>query len=166
MTARVDIFKLILVGDSNVGKTSWIKKVRTDVFEENHIVTLGVEIHPIMIETTNGRTIVLNVWDISGGEKYKRLRNSYYEDGDCVIAMFDLSNNSSHDHLEKWVNEVLIVRDRTMPYLYLGNKMDLDTGDRVTDIKISTKKGTRRQLLRPFLHLARTLTNDHSLQLK
>lgn len=69
-------WKLVLVGDGGVGKTTFVKRHKTGEFEKKYVPTLGAEVHPIDFVTNKGR-IIFNVWDTAGQEKYAGLRDGY-----------------------------------------------------------------------------------------
>ena len=67
-------YKLILVGNGGVGKTAYIKRIRTGEFEEKYFTTIGAEVHPISFETNYGK-LIFNVWDCSGQEQFSVLKD-------------------------------------------------------------------------------------------
>ena len=69
-------FKLILVGDGGVGKTTFVRRHLTGEFEKRYVATLGVEVHPLLFHTNRGQ-IKFNVWDTAGQEKFGGLRDGY-----------------------------------------------------------------------------------------
>merc|ERR1712113_1110585 len=86
---QVPEFKLVLVGDGGVGKTTFVKRHLTGEFEKKYVATLGVEVHPMVFYTNRG-AIKLNVWDTAGQEKFGGLRDGYSIQGQCAIIMFDV----------------------------------------------------------------------------
>jgi GTP-binding nuclear protein Ran len=86
--SSISTFKLILVGDSGVGKTTWVTKLRTSTFVEKHVKTLGVEVHPLRFDTTHGQ-ICFNVWDLAGCDLVRGLGAGYYVQSNCALFMFD-----------------------------------------------------------------------------
>ncbi len=70
-------FKLVLVGDGGIGKTTFVKRHITGEFEKKYVATLGVEVHPIVFHTNRG-PVRFNVWDTAGQEKFGGLRDGYY----------------------------------------------------------------------------------------
>jgi len=91
--AQVPEFKLVLVGDGGVGKTTLVKRHLTGEFEKKYIPTLGVEVHPLKF-TTNCGDLSFNVWDTAGQEKFGGLRDGYYIQGQCAIIMFDVTSRT------------------------------------------------------------------------
>ena len=77
-------FKLVLVGDGGVGKTTFVKRHLTGEFEKKYVATLGVEVHPLPFNTSRGE-IYFNVWDTAGQEKFGGLRDGYYIQGKTFI---------------------------------------------------------------------------------
>ena len=73
-------FKLVLVGDGGVGKTTFVKRHLTGEFEKKYVATLGVEVHPLVFHTNRG-ALRFNVWDTAGQEKFGGLRDGYYIQG-------------------------------------------------------------------------------------
>lgn len=74
--ANIATFKVVLVGDGGVGKTTFVKRHISGEFEKRYVATMGVEVHPIAF-TTNFGTILMNVWDTAGQEKLGGLRDGY-----------------------------------------------------------------------------------------
>merc|ERR1712054_10550 len=91
-------FKLVLVGDGGVGKTTLVKRHLTGEFEKKYIPTLGVEVHPLKF-TTNCGPLVFNVWDTAGQEKFGGLRDGYYIQGQCAIIMFDVTSRITYKNV-------------------------------------------------------------------
>lgn len=76
MAAEVPEFKLVLVGDGGVGKTTFVKRHKSGEFEKVYHATVGAEVHPMPFNTSRGK-IIFNVWDTAGQEKYLGLRDGY-----------------------------------------------------------------------------------------
>ncbi len=96
------IFKLILIGDSNCGKTSLINRYVKKQFSENYICTIGVDFLMKNI-LLNNELIKLQIWDTAGMEKYKQITTSYYRGAQAALICFDLTNYQSFLNLEKWI---------------------------------------------------------------
>merc|ERR1711935_355899 len=166
-------FKLVLVGDGGVGKTTFVKRHLTGEFEKKYIATLGVEVHPMTFYTSKG-AILFNVWDTAGQEKLGGLRDGYYIGGQCGIIMFDVCSRITYQNVPKWYKDLVRVCDN-IPIVLVGNKVD------VKDRKVKAKQITfhRRKNLqyydisaksnyqfeKPFVWLLRRLTNDPNLVL-
>ncbi|MDO9333807.1 MAG: GTP-binding protein, partial [Dehalococcoidales bacterium] len=94
-------FKLILVGDGGVGKTTFVKRHRTGEFEKRYVATMGVEVNPLPFSTSLG-PIVYNCWDTAGQEKFGGLRDGYYIGGNAAIIMFDVTARVTYKSVPHW----------------------------------------------------------------
>lgn len=165
-------FKLVLVGDGGVGKTTFVKRHLTGEFEKKYVATLGVEVHPLPF-TTNCGPIKFNCWDTAGQEKFGGLRDGYYIEGQCAIIMFDVTARITYKNVPNWHRDLTRVCEG-IPIVLTGNKVDV-TGDRRVLPKhitfhrkknlqyydISAKSNYNYE--KPFLWLARKLAGDDRL---
>ncbi|KAL8451345.1 hypothetical protein Emag_002780 [Eimeria magna] len=149
MTEAAPEFKLILVGDGGVGKTTLVKRHLTGEFEKKYIPTLGVEVRPLRFSTNFG-PIVFNVWDTAGQEKFGGLRDGYYIKGQCAIMMFDVTSRITYRNIPNWHRDIVRVCEN-IPIVLVGNKY----------YDISARSNYNFE--KPFLWLARRLTNQASL---
>lgn len=165
-------FKLVLVGDGGVGKTSLVKKHLTGEFQKKYIPTLGVEVHALHFNTTYG-PIVFNVWDTAGQEKFGGLRDGYYVHAQCAVVMFDVTSRVTYQSVPKWYDDVRrICRD--VPVVLVGNKVDCaERALKAQHITFHRRRGLQYYDLsvksgynfeKPFLALARRLTGKDDLQ--
>jgi len=112
-------FKCLLVGDSQVGKTSLAKRRVCGEFREEYLPTVGAEVYPVKCVS-----ITLNVWDIAGRDDLAGLRDGYYIGADCAIIMFDISNRNSFAHVDNWYASIRRVCGE-IPIVICANKVDL-----------------------------------------
>lgn len=164
-------FKLVLIGDGGVGKTTFVKRHLTGEYEKKYIATVGVEVHPLTFFTSRG-PLCFNVWDTAGQEKLSGLRDGYYIGGQCGIIMFDVTSRITYKNVPKWHRDLVRVCEN-IPIVLVGNKVD------IKDRKVKAKQITyhRRhnlqyfdvsaksnyQFEKPFLWLAKRLSGDPNL---
>eukprot|EP00088_Acartia_fossae_P037201 TRINITY_DN38361_c0_g1_i1.p1 TRINITY_DN38361_c0_g1~~TRINITY_DN38361_c0_g1_i1.p1 ORF type:complete len:221 (+),score=22.21 TRINITY_DN38361_c0_g1_i1:77-739(+) len=169
----VPTFKLVLVGDGNTGKTTFVKRHLTGEFEKVYKATVGVNVHPLKFTTTRGE-LCYEVWDTAGQEKFGGLRDVYYIDAKCAIIMFDVTARITYKNVPNWYRDIERVCER-IPIVLCGNKVD-----QVQDRKVKARAITfhRKKNLQyydisaktnynfelPFLWLARKLV-DPQLEL-
>jgi GTP-binding nuclear protein Ran len=166
-------FKLVLVGDGGVGKTTFVKRHLTGEFEKKYIATLGVEVHPMPFFTSKGQ-ILFNVWDTAGQEKLGGLRDGYYIGGHCGIIMFDVCSRITYQNVPKWYKDLVRVCE-SIPIVLVGNKVDVkDRKVKAKQITFHRKKNlqyydisakSNYQFEKPFVWLLRRLTNEPNLTL-
>ena len=125
------IFKIILIGDSNTGKTSLINRFINKRFEDKYHCTIGVDflMKKIYIDNT---LIKLQIWDTAGMEKYKQITSSYYRGAQACIVVFDLTNIESFYSLQQWVDDYCQISKNQNNIYIVGNKCDLNQ-----DFKVS-----------------------------
>ena len=119
--------KVIILGESRVGKSSIIKRFIYNKFEDNAMSTIGIDFSFKEIILENNVTIKLKIMDTSGQEKFRAISKSYYKNADGVIFVFELNNMQSFNELEEWIktfNENYILNQDIPKYL-VGNKNDL-----------------------------------------
>ncbi len=125
MTPRYDhIFKVIVIGDSSVGKSSLISRFVQDTFEFDHNTTLGVDMKYKIIQHQN-KSIKIQLWDTAGQERYQSIVSNYYRNADGVIICFDLTAKDTYKHVLNWLDTVdkNIYRDHAR--ILVGTKQDL-----------------------------------------
>jgi len=123
MKSKYNSFKVLLVGDGGVGKTSFVRRLGTGTYSSQYNSTIGVEIHPLEIPTPE-EDIVLDVWDTAGQEKLGPLRDKYYYNGEFAIIMFDLCSRISYKNVARWHNDITRVCNGGIPTVIIGNKVD------------------------------------------
>ena len=112
-------YKVVLLGDGGVGKTTLALRLLNQPFTRKYIATIGVDVHSI---THNGLSIT--IWDTAGQEKFCGLRDAYYVDADLAIIMCDTTNKVTHINAGKWAADFRRVCPRS-PTIYLANKINL-----------------------------------------
>lgn len=96
------IFKILLIGDSAVGKSSLLLRFAEDIFTDSFLPTIGVD---FKIRTTEsaGERVKLSIWDTAGQERYKSILSSYYKGSHGIFLIFDITNHSSLEHIQSWM---------------------------------------------------------------
>lgn len=128
------VFKITIIGDGGVGKTSLIKKYTQGEFQEDYISTIGAQFS-IYEQKINGDDIKLFFWDLAGQDDFQIIRSSFYEDSKAVIIVYSLErNNKGYESLKnvmKWYNEINQYCE-DIPIIIFANKIDL-VGDTEID---------------------------------
>jgi len=165
-------FKLILVGDGGVGKTTFVKRHRTGEFEKKYVATMGVEVHPLPFHTNLGR-VIFSCWDTAGQEKFGGLRDGYYIGGQAAIIMFDVTSRVTYKSVPHWYKDLVRVCEH-IPIVLCGNKVDSkERKVKPKDIHFHRKKNlqyydisakSNYNFEKPFLYIARKLTGNPNCQ--
>ena len=134
-TKKEDIisFKLLLLGDSTVGKTAFILRFCDDKFEDDSLTTIGLDQKNKFVKRGDKR-IELHIWDTAGQERFRSIAKNLYKGADGIILMYDISNNNSFQNIKRWITSIKEAVDITkIALIIVGNKCDLPDGERVVD---------------------------------
>ena len=115
--------KILLVGDTSVGKTSILSKYIDDIFEENQISTIGVE-YKVKSLIINGRKINLRIWDSSGQERFRSITQSFFRNADGILYIFDLTEKKTFEGVKQWLIDSESY-NLNIKKILVGNKVDL-----------------------------------------
>ena len=134
--------KIILLGDSGVGKTSISARYIDSSFKDNYQATLQVEKRMKIINEDDKTPLRLNIWDTAGQEKFRAITRQFYRDCHGAFIVFDLTKKSTFNELKNWINELKTHGDEDTVIIILGNKSDLNTEREIPeeDIKNEIEK--------------------------
>ena len=116
--------KILIVGDSNVGKTNFMLRFTENKFIQNYIATTGIDLKSSNINL-EGKKIRVQIWDTVGQEKYRSITKNLFLKVQGVLALFDITNEDSFVSLKSWVKLIKEECGNHMPMLIVGNKSDL-----------------------------------------
>ena len=125
------ILKLILIGDSNVGKTTLINKYIDGSFSEEIPPTIGLENRVKTLEI-KGLKVKLQIWDTAGQEKFNSLSKQYFQNSDGILLVFDITNKDSFNNIKKWYDDVISYSGVKAKKLLIGNKKDMKNNVKIT----------------------------------
>jgi Ras-related protein Rab-1A len=150
------LFKLLLIGDSGVGKSCLLLRFADDTYTESYISTIGVDFKIRTIEL-DGKTIKLQIWDTAGQERFRTITSSYYRGAHGIIVVYDVTDQESFNNVKQWLQEIDRYACENVNKLLVGNKCDL-TNKKVVDY--TSAKEYADQLGIPFLETsAKNATN-------
>ena len=119
------ILKLVLIGDSFVGKTNIMSKYLKNEFHEDSKATVGVEFGSKKFEI-EGVSIKAQIWDTAGQERYKSITNAYYKGSKGAFVVYDITRKETFDSVDKWISDLKQSGDKKITILLIGNKADLE----------------------------------------
>jgi len=164
-------FKIVLVGDGGVGKSSLVKRWICDEWDPSYDATLGVEVYPLCLQTNYG-PIKFNIWDCAGQEKFIGLRDGYHIGAKGGLLVFDVASRTSYKNLSVWNRDVQRINEG-IPMVVVGNKKDVHDrkvlkGEVTFPMLhgynyVETSAKERINTQKPLLLLARKLTGKDDL---
>ena len=117
------LFKLVLIGDSGVGKSCLLLRFADDAFTESYISTIGVDFRFRTVKI-DSKTVKLQIWDTAGQERFRTITSAYYRGADGIIMVYDVTSQDSFTHVNDWLNEVNRYASEGTCKLLVGNKSD------------------------------------------
>eukprot|EP01097_Dermamoeba_algensis_P005001 TRINITY_DN3186_c0_g1_i1.p1 TRINITY_DN3186_c0_g1~~TRINITY_DN3186_c0_g1_i1.p1 ORF type:complete len:209 (+),score=27.64 TRINITY_DN3186_c0_g1_i1:118-744(+) len=118
------IFKILLIGDSGVGKSSILLRYTDDCFQEDQTCTIGVDFKVKTLDI-RGKRINLTMWDTAGQEKFRSITTSYYRGTHGIVLVYDVNSRKSFEAINTWLSEVdLYATNPDLIKLLIGNKVD------------------------------------------
>ncbi len=121
------IFKIVLIGDGAVGKTTIRKRYLGEHFEPHYVITLGADFSIKETEIGN-KKIKWQIWDLAGQPRFDQIRPSYYQGAVGALVVYDITNKTSFENLPHWISEFWshAQNGKPFPLIIIGNKIDLE----------------------------------------
>ena len=132
------LYKIIIIGDAAVGKSNILTRFTRNEFSENTKSTVGVELGVKFIKV-KGVNTKIQIWDTAGQERYRSITSSYYKGSHGCFIVYDITNESSFNNVEKWYEYVQKEAGKNISIILVGNKCDLEN-----ERKISKEKGQEK----------------------
>ena len=132
-------FKLIIIGDTGVGKSSVLKRAVKNIFDENYQATIGFEFL-LMHFKVNDLKLKLQIWDTCGQEMYRSLVQGFYHNSSLALLVYEINNKKSFENLEFWIKDLRQHTEKDLPVFIIGNKNDLER--KVTQEEVKNFKNT------------------------
>ncbi|RNA43325.1 Ras-related Rab-37 [Brachionus plicatilis] len=153
MTSQEDYdctFKIMLIGDSGVGKTCLLVRFKDDTFLScNFIATVGIDFKNKIV-TLDNKKCKLQIWDTAGQERFRSVTHAYYRDAQALLLLYDVTNQSSFDNIRAWLSEIRQYAEEDVIIMLLGNKQY-----EVSFMETSAKTGQNVELA--FMAVAKAL---------
>ena len=141
------LIKLVVIGDSGVGKTNFIFQFTEGRFSSVHVTTVGFDYKSKIIKLPNKKKVIkLQVWDTAGQERYMALNKNLFQKVQGIILMYDLTNRDSFEHVQSWLNLIKKnVSNKTV--MLVGNKLDLAEEKRIVTEEEGEDIGKKNDML-------------------
>ncbi|CAF0918170.1 unnamed protein product [Rotaria sordida] len=121
-------FKILIIGESSVGKSSLMTRFVDDTFQSAFVSTIGVDfkVRTLMIDNYPCK---VQIWDTAGQERFRVITTTYYRDADGVLIVYDVTNSETFSRIRRWIEEINKYCDENIPKVIIGNKDDIASQD-------------------------------------
>ena len=135
MTSSIDtdlVYKILLLGDSEVGKSCFLMRYADNVFVDNYITTVGLDYKLKYIQLESGEMIKVQLWDTAGQDRYRTIAKNYYKGSHGILLLYDVTKVNSFENISEWIKDIRDeVYEKTIIFL-IGNKIDKSNERKVT----------------------------------
>ena len=132
------LYKILLLGDSTVGKTCFLLRYVDDSFLDLHMATIGLDYRLKTLILEEQKIVKIQLWDTAGQDKFRAITRNYYKGASGIILIFDVTNIKSYEDIKKWINEIKEEISEKVSIVLIGNKID-----NVQERKISKDQGEK-----------------------
>jgi small GTP-binding protein len=121
---RDHIYKILLLGDSSVGKTCLLLRYSEDKFIDNHITTIGLDYRLKIVNISPQTNVRLQLWDSAGQDRFKAITKNYYKGAHGIVLVYDITSEQSFLNIKNWISQIREYTDGVKIVL-VGNKIDI-----------------------------------------
>ncbi|CDP07731.1 unnamed protein product [Coffea canephora] len=127
LNQKIDyVFKIVLIGDSSVGKSQLLARFSRNEFSLDSKATIGVEFQTRTV-VIDHKTVKAQIWDTAGQERYRAVTSAYYRGAVGAMLVYDITKRQSFDHVARWLEELRGHADKNIVIMLVGNKTDLES---------------------------------------
>ena len=135
---EIPLYKILLLGDSTVGKTCFLLRFMEDSFIDLHMATIGLDYKLKTMILEEQKIVKVQIWDTAGQDKFRAITRNYYKGASGIILIFDVTNTKSFENIKKWINEIKEEISENVSIVLIGNKID-----NVKERKITKEQGEK-----------------------
>ena len=133
------VYKVLLLGDSSVGKTCFLLRYCDKSFQDVHLSTIGLDYRLKTITLNNNKNIKLQIWDTAGQDRFRAITKNYYKSANGVLLIYDISNLQTYENVKNWISQIREEANPNVIIYLVGNKIDLPKEKRVVNIEDGEK---------------------------
>ena len=132
------VYKIILLGDSTVGKTCFLMRYTDNTFQEIHMSTIGLDYRLKTMTLNSGKQVKVQIWDTAGQDRFRAITKNYYKGAHGIILIYDVTNQLTFENVTNWINQIKEEASDKVTIFLVGNKID-DEKNR----KVNTEEGEK-----------------------
>ena len=124
------VYKVLLLGDSTVGKTCFLLRYCDKTFQEAHLSTIGLDYRLKSMTLANGKHIKLQIWDTAGQDRFRAITKNYYKGANGIILIYDVTNIQSFENVKNWIAQIKEEANPNAIIYLAGNKIDVNESEK------------------------------------
>jgi len=118
------IYKILLLGDSSVGKTCFLMRYTDGTFQEIHMSTIGLDYKLKNVQLDDGKIVKIQIWDTAGQDRFRTITKNYYKGANGIILLYDVTNQKSFQNIKTWLDQIKEEIEQKVSLMLVGNKID------------------------------------------
>ena len=142
------VYKVLLLGDSTVGKTCFLLRYCDKTFEDAHMATVGLDYRLKSVVLKNEKNVKLQIWDTAGQDRFRAITKNYYKGANGIILIYDVTNLQSYENVKNWIAQIKESASQNVIVYLVGNKIDVKEEDRC--VKTEDGKKISEEFNLPF----------------
>ena len=133
-----NVYKLLLLGDSTVGKTCFLIKYTDQSFQDIHMATIGLDYRVKTMKLKNNKEVKIQIWDTAGQDRFRAITKNYYKGSHGIILIYDITNRRTFENVQQWISQIREETSQNVVIYLIGNKIDMKE-----ERKVSTEEGKK-----------------------
>ena len=125
------VYKVLLLGDSSVGKTCFLLRYCDKSFQDVHLSTIGLDYRLKSMTLKNNKNIKLQIWDTAGQERFRAITKNYYKGANGIILIYDVTNMQTYENVKNWISQIKEEASPNVIIYLVGNKIDVPDEQRL-----------------------------------
>ena len=125
------VYKVLLLGDSTVGKTCFLLRYCDKTFQEAHLSTIGLDYRLKSMTLQSGKNIKLQIWDTAGQDRFRAITKNYYKGANGIILIYDVTNVQSYENVKNWISQIREEANPNVVIYLAGNKVDVSEQEKL-----------------------------------
>ena len=124
MEKKEFLYKILLLGDSSVGKTCFLLRYTENTFQEIHMSTIGLDYKLKNVQMEDGKMVKIQIWDTAGQDRFRSITKNYYKGAHGIILLYDVTNKNSFNNVRNWIGQIKEEVSEKVSIILVGNKVD------------------------------------------
>ena len=125
------VYKVLLLGDSTVGKTCFLLRYCDKTFQDTHLSTMGLDYRLKSMTLKSGKHVKLQIWDTAGQDRFRAITKNYYKGANGIILIYDITNLQTYENVKNWIAQIKEEANPNAIIYLAGNKIDVEEAEKV-----------------------------------